>query len=337
MDESQELVSVLVPLRNEERNVAGLIESLKKISYKQIEIILMDDQSSDETHSLLHKSIEEDARFTVMKGKHLERGWIGKVHACQQLSKQAAGRYLLFLDADVRVEADIVQKSIFLLKKFDSNLLTGFARFPVSPFLAKLLVPMQHFFVFFHLPNVISNYTCKPSFTAAHGGFLFFERGAYDAIAGHASVKNSLLDDVHIARAMKKRGFKVTIANITESVTCHMYHSNREVWNGFLKNIYIGLGRSPSLVLFISLFYGIFYFLPLPLAFGGLVYGTWMWLVPLLLVSLQTICIDLAARQEKSHFLLITIAVPVFISLMFSSMLKSIKGQGYEWKGRIYK
>ncbi|MBF6633108.1 MAG: glycosyltransferase, partial [Planococcus sp. (in: Bacteria)] len=88
------LVSVLVPMRNEERNVEVLIKSLKNSSYDQMEFILLNDQSTDGTQKELERTIEGDSRFTILQGKELPEGWVGKVHACHQLQQAASGDYL---------------------------------------------------------------------------------------------------------------------------------------------------------------------------------------------------------------------------------------------------
>ena len=235
---SDELVSVLIPMRNEERNVKDLIHCLQKLTYKNIEFILIDDNSTDNTLIRLKEAIQWDSRFKVINGKPLPAGWTGKVYACHQLSFYASGEYYFYLDADVRISSSIVEKVLYQLKKSDSGLVSGFPRFPVHPFLGKMLVPFQHFLVYFHLPLFIANHTKREAFTAAHGAFMFFKKEAYEGCGGHKSVKSSLIEDVHIARKMKKNGWKVTLVNNSQDVECHMYDTNEEVWTGFKKCLY---------------------------------------------------------------------------------------------------
>ena len=170
----------------------------------------------------------------------------------------------------VRVSPSIVEKVMYQLKESNSGLVSGFPRFPVHPLLGKMLVPFQHFLVYFHLPLFIANHTKREAFTAAHGAFMFFKKEAYEGCGGHKSVKSSLVEDVHIARNMKKNGWKVMLVNNSHDVECHMYDTNEEVWNGFLKNVYIGLGNIPISVILLSLFYLLFYVLPFPLFIFGL-------------------------------------------------------------------
>jgi cellulose synthase/poly-beta-1,6-N-acetylglucosamine synthase-like glycosyltransferase len=333
---TDELVSVLVPMRNEERNVNGLIKSIRKITHSPVEFILLDDASTDRTRELLIHLTKEDPRFRIIDGKPLPKGWVGKVHACKELSRHASGSYYLYLDADVRVSPSIVEKVLFQMKRYDAGLVTGFPQFPIPTILSKMLVPFQHFLVYFHLPLAVANHTTRKAFTAAHGAFMFFRKEAYDDCGGHEAVKSSLLEDVHITRKVKEKGWKVTLVNNSFDVTCHMYETNKEVWEGFLKNIYIGTGRSPVSVILLTLFYSIFFIFPLPLAFYGLTSGEWTYSLPLLAIWLQTLMIDLASNQSKWHFLLMPFATVCFIVIMWASMLRGLKKQGYTWKGRTY-
>ncbi|WP_064091311.1 glycosyltransferase [Rossellomorea aquimaris] len=333
---SKELVSILIPMRNEERNVEGVIDSLKGITYSPIEFIILNDGSTDQTLSRLTQRINKDTRFKVMNGKPLPDGWIGKVHACHQLSKEARGRYYFFLDADVRVSSTIIEKVLYQMKKHQSGLVTGFPRFPVKPFLGKMLVPFQHFLVYFHLPLMVANKSTAPSFTAAHGAFMFFDREAYKDCGGHESVNGSLVEDVHLARRVKSSGWKVSLINNTLDVSCNMYNTNEEVWNGFLKNVYIGIGRNPISVIVLSLFYFVFYVFPLPLFIYGIINEYWLYLLPLFAVWIQTWMVDVASKQSPIHFLFMPIASISFILIMWASMVKSIRKQGYVWKGRTY-
>ncbi|TDL34824.1 glycosyltransferase [Jeotgalibacillus sp. S-D1] len=330
-------VSILIPMRNEEENAAGIINSIKSIQYPEIEVLVLNDKSTDRTEECLQRAINGDQRFSVYEGSELPKGWVGKVHACKQLGKRAKGEYLLFLDADVRVEPNVVHQAMHVMERYNSKLVTGFPKFPIRPFIGRLLVPLQHFFIFFHLPNIIGNTTVIPAFTAAHGAFMFFEKKAYDAIGGHAAVKDSLIEDIHITRTMKRHGFKATLANVTPSVSCFMYDTNKDVWEGFLKNIYVGLGRSPVTALLVSIFYLSFYFLPLIIAILSIWTLEWHWIIPLLLVWVQTAIIDRAAKQAPFHFLLMPLSAVALTILLGASMLRSIFKKGYVWKGRIYK
>ncbi len=332
----QPLLSVLVPMRNEERNVKSLIASLKNSTYSNSEFIILNDQSTDQTQQLLEKEVGDDDRFTLLQGKELPAGWVGKVHACHQLQKSAAGDFLIFLDADIKFSPQAIEQSLALLQKTNSKSLSGFPAFEVSPFLSKLLVPMQHFVVFFHLPLFLANYAKFPAATAAHGAWMLFDRKAYDDIGGHRSVYNSLVEDVHISREIKKAGHRMLLANITEAVSSEMYETNREVWEGFLKNSYTGIGRSPAMAILLMLFYSVFYVFPLMLAAVGLFTLEFLFLLPYLFVCLQQLYVMLRTRQNPLLAFLMPLQAGAMIAVLLHAMRKSRMKQAYSWKGRDY-
>ncbi|AZB42571.1 glycosyltransferase [Bacillus sp. FJAT-42376] len=335
-------VSILVPLRNEERNVKKLITMLKKLTYPNLRFLLLNDQSEDRTEELLMRYSGDDQRFTLLSGVPLPKGWAGKVHACHTLSLHAETEFILFLDADVRLKENTVERAVYTLKKHDVALLTGFPRFPVKYLLEKLLVPMQHFLVYAHLPLFLANRTVFPAATAAHGAFMLFKRSAYMEAGGHAAIKDSIVDDVHLARKMKETGRQVLLANITDDVTCYMYASGKEAWNGFKKNIFPGFGRSFPAALGLCLFYAAFYLLPGLLLMYGFIQlvlfqsFSLYWFLPYVLISAQKMYIDWKSNQKLTLSLMMPLAGGVFICLMIASMNASYRKKGYEWKGRSY-
>lgn len=332
----QPLLSVMVPMRNEERNVKALVASLKKNTYANIEFIILNDNSTDRTQQLLEAEVAGDGRFTLLQGAELPPGWVGKVHACHQLQKAAAGDYLMFIDADIHFSPQAFEQSLALLQKTRAKSLSGFPAFEVAPFLSKLLVPMQHFVVYFHLPLFFANYSSFPAATAAHGAWMLFDRKAYNAIGGHQKVQSSLVEDVHISREIKKAGHRMLLANITKSVSSKMYDTNAEVWEGFLKNSYTGIGRSPLMALGLTLFYTVFYIAPLVIAAYGLITLKWLFIIPYFLICLQQCYVMVRTRQNPILAFLMPLQAGAMIAVLLHAMKKSWSKQAYSWKGRNY-
>lgn len=333
---AEPFVSVLVPMRNEERNVSTIVRSLKQNDWERAEFIILNDQSTDGTQAALDKEIAGDARFTVIQGVELPNGWVGKVHACHQLQKHATGDYLFFVDADVRFRKQAIRQTLSLMEQRKASLLSGFPAFEVPVFLSKLLVPMLHFVVLFHLPLLLANYTKFPAATAANGMWMAFERQAYESIGGHSAVRTSLVEDVHIARTLKQAGHKVLLANITASVKCRMYETPAEVWEGFLKNSYTGIGRSPLIAILLTLFYSAFYIFPLFLAVAGAFTGNLEWLIPYALTVLQRWYVDMVTNQRWYLAFLMPFQAAAMLAVMLTAMRKSLKKESYTWKGRHY-
>ncbi|MBF6634476.1 MAG: glycosyl transferase family 2, partial [Planococcus sp. (in: Bacteria)] len=150
------------------------------------------------------------------------------------------------------------------------------------------------------------------------------------------AVSNSLVEDVHIAREIKAHGYKVVLANITMSVKCRMYDTNTEVWEGFLKNSYAGIGRSPFLAGVLILFYSTFYILPPFLALYGVFNGLYSWMIPYVLTVIQRWYVDMVTNQRWYLSFLIPLQAAAMLGVLVESMRKSFKKQPYSWKGRHY-
>ncbi|SDN39229.1 Glycosyltransferase, catalytic subunit of cellulose synthase and poly-beta-1,6-N-acetylglucosamine synthase [Alkalicoccus daliensis] len=329
------LVSVLIPLRDEERNIPALINSLKNLSYNNVEFIFLNDNSTDNTDALLKEYIDGDARMKIISGKKLPEGWVGKVHACYQLAQYGRGEFFLFLDADVRVDPMVIQRSLALFKK-GTGLITGFPHIPLKSFLGHLLVPMQHFFVYVHLPVLLANKTLWSKATAAHGAFMMFRAEAYHAIDGHKSVKNSLTEDIHIAKELKKHGWYVSLVNNTNFVSCYMYETNKEVWHGFAKNFFPGLGRSLTAAFGLTVVYMGLFILPALIAFMGILSLNLVYFLPLLLTFSIKLTVDVFSNQKLYLFLLFPLSAAAMLAMLAYSAYLGISRKGFDWKGRKY-
>lgn len=329
-------VSVLVPMRNEEKNAEALLHNLKQINAPHVRFLFLDDSSEDSTLSILRKKTAEWKEADVLTGRPLPAGWTGKNYACHQLAEKADTDFLCFIDADVRVTPDTINVFQETAHSRQAKLLTGFPKFPVSGALAALLVPMQHFVIALHLPLLPANYTSRPIFTAAHGAFIFVERQAYERAGGHASVKDAIVDDVALTRLFKANGFRSLLLNITEHVTCYMYESNRDVWRGFGKNIFPGIGRSFLLAVLLTLFYTVFFIVPLPLFIYGAAAASWLFCLPYLLIVFMKLYTDIVFRQKKWLCLFMPFSAAALLAVLFYSIYLTVRQKGYTWKGRTY-
>lgn len=332
----RETVTVLVPLRNEEKNAEALIRNLKKLKSARVRFLFLDDSSEDATLSLLRTHTADWKEAAVLNGRPLPPGWTGKNFACHQLAEKAETDYLCFIDADVRLAPEAIAVFQETARSRRAKMLTGFPKFPVSGILASLLVPMQHFVIALHLPLLPANYTTRPIFTAAHGAFIFAERAAYQQIGGHASVKGAIVDDVALARQFKSHGHRSPLMNITEYVTCYMYETSRDVWEGFGKNIFPGIGRSYFLAALLTIFYTIFFILPLPLFIYGAVTSSWIFCLPFLFIIFIKWYVDIRFRQKKWLCLFMPFSAISLIAVLFYSIYLTVRQKGYTWKGRTY-
>ncbi|ETT56510.1 glycosyltransferase [Paenibacillus sp. FSL R7-269] len=333
-------LSVLIPARNEADNIGDCLSSVLASSTGGIgaEIIVLDDSSTDGTGRIAEAT--GGGRIRVLKGRRLPEGWLGKSHACAQLAEAASGEWLLFLDADVRLQQGALQEVLSAAEAAGGGMITGFPRQITGTWLERLVVPLMVFTIICHLPIPLVRGSRDPRFVAAHGGFILIHRDSYNSCGGHEAIRSELVDDMALARAVKRSGGTVTLMDVTEQVFMRMYHNARQVWNGYRKNIYAGIGRSPVLLLGVLIAYLSLYAVP---AAAVLYYGlsgqpgAALWPAAALLAGLAVKrTSDAAGRQPFWFCLLLPAGILCLLLIAVASWHGSRTRAGYEWKGRRY-
>lgn len=276
----------------------------------------------------------------VMAGGELPEGWLGKSYACYQLVNAASGEWLLFLDADIRLKPGALEKALAMAEAQGEGLITGFAYQHTGTWLEKLVVPLMSFTILCHLPIPLVRTSQDPRFIAAHGGFMLIHKDSYKRCGGHEAIRSNIVDDMALARAVKKAGDQVTLADITDEAEMRMYHNASEVWKGYRKNIYAGLGRSPLILLAVLSMYMLLYVFPLGAFISFSVTGqaeeaAWALSASLLGIAIKRVS-DASAKQSVWLCLLISVSILCLVAIAISSWWGSRTGQGYEWKGRRY-
>ena len=234
------LVSVCIPARNEEKRIRPCLESFLHQDYPRLEVLILDDQSTDGTWKLLGDYCSKSKKFKRLRGRPLPKGWIGKPWACEQLSKKAQGDWLFFTDADTWHSPDMLKRSVQTAEKEKADLLSCFTRQETKTWLEYLVIPVMVYGLVAFLPvrRVLNPKSLFSKFAGAGGQFLFFKREAYRAIGGHSCVKKEIVEDLKIGNKLVRAGFKLKFFNGVDVTSCRMYESAREVWEGFSKNFF---------------------------------------------------------------------------------------------------
>lgn len=338
------LVSVLVPARNEENNIKRCITSLLHQEYENYELIVLDDGSADRTGEILDMLLRSDGgtRLRIMAGKPLPSGWHGKAWACDQLGKVAKGELLLFTDADTCHSPDSISRSVAAIEESDADLLSMTPRQEMRSFWEKLVVPLIYFILLCYLPLKLVPATQAPSLCFANGQFLMFRRDMYKWIGGHAAVCTDLVEDVWLCKAVKRQGGKVVSYNGMETVSCRMYRTFDEVWQGFSKNLFAGLGYHSFGLFFLMLVTALVYIVPYGFVAASAVAAdfsiVYFWF-PLLQVCIALLCRLLIAgrfRQPITGALLHVFSQVVLLGIAVNSFYLVKFGNGSQWKGRRY-
>ncbi|MCY4566798.1 MAG: glycosyltransferase [Candidatus Poribacteria bacterium] len=249
-------VSVLIPARNEETNVGACIEGFLSQSYGNLEVHVLNDQSTDRTGAIIEKFGEQYPEVQAIHGKPLPVGWHGKNWACHQLSQHADGEILIFTDADNRPAPNAIANTVAYMQKLELGFFSAFPEKVTGTLAEKLVVPVVDMFVYAGLPLWLTYFSRFPSLAAASGLWIAFTREAYQLIGGHQAVSNQIVEDVELSRLAKKQGIKILTSAGTRVVSCRMYHSFKEVWDGFSKNLFglVGYKMTPFFILILGLF-----------------------------------------------------------------------------------
>jgi chlorobactene glucosyltransferase len=231
-------VSILVPARNEEANIAPCVRSLLAQSYPSFEVLVLDDDSGDRTWQVLTELATGADRLHIFRGQALPPGWLGKHWACHQLSQAAGGELLLFTDADTRHHPHALRDGVAALQDQGADLLTAIPRQEVGTWGERLIVPLFPWSIFCFLPLVLAHRWRWPAFSASVGQFMLFRRAAYDQIGGHASVRQTAIDDIALGRRIKAHGLRWRLLDAGDRVRCRMYHGFHEACAGFCKGLF---------------------------------------------------------------------------------------------------
>ncbi|MBN1184137.1 MAG: glycosyltransferase family 2 protein [Bacteroidales bacterium] len=321
------LISVLIPARNEEDNIGMLLDDLRQMTRIDLEIIVYDDQSTDNTLNFVKKHSDLDNRIKLLQSKTLPDGWLGKNHACYQLAQQAKGSHLLFLDADVRIHGEIIEHAVSYLEKHKLGLLSVFPTQIQKTLGEKLTVPIMNYILLTLLPLVFVRVSPFSSHSAANGQFMLFNGRHYKSYQPHKIFKTSPVEDIAIARYYKEQKIKTACISGEERIKCRMYKNYQEALKGFSKNIFMFFGDNRILAFFFWLFASLG-FIPILVSYPNLL---WIYFLPIVIIQI------LYSFISRQPILLSILLFPAQLLFMLLVMIKSIKNHAnkeYSWKGR---
>lgn len=370
------LISVIVPARNEERNIRTCVEALLAQTYPNLEILVVDDRSTDATPRLLAQlqaeagahgqgpgataaepaavapergSPRPSARLRVIQGCELPPGWAGKPHALHQGFLQARGEWLCFVDADTRLHPAAIAVAYAAAVRHSADLLSLFTRQRLESFWEWVIQPIVLTALSVGFSPRRVNDPRYPD-AIANGQFILIRRSVYQAVGGHAAIRDSIVEDKALAERVKGQGYRLLLVDGEAVAETRMYTSLAEIWEGWTKNIYLGLRDRLSLLLLGAfgalLALSAAFLLPFwPIA--GLIWAwksatPWSWLVPLqaLLVWLYLLFwrhrVAAHLGIPRWSILFTPLGAALFAAMMFTSAWNVLSGRGVRWKGRRY-
>lgn len=354
------LISVCIPARNEERNIRACLEAVLAQDYPNLEVIVLDDRSTDRTSELLRDLIMESGGLVskyqeqapglhIINGTDLPPGWAGKPHALYQASAAARGEWLCFIDADTFLSPSALSSCYAKAVEAKADMFTIMTFQILGSFWEKVVMPlvMTALSVGFS-PLKVNDPNRKDAI--ANGQFILIKRPVYDAIGGHESVKDQIVEDKAISEQVKWNGYRLIVADGHAVAKTRMYTSLPEMWEGWTKNIYLGL-RDQKGLLYLGVFGAIVALLAaLFLPVWPLLGVTWLlnsrsWMAVLVLLEslifwiyLIIVRAKVARKMNISAWFAFTtpLGAAVFAGMMLTSAFQILSGKGVSWKGRLY-
>ena len=240
----EEPVSMLLPVRDEAHRVTSTLQSLlDQRGLRQPEIIVYDDASTDGTAEVVRETGGAAVRLLI--GGELPGGWLGKPHACAQLAAAATGSVLVFVDADVVLAGDAVAASVELMRRRRLQFVSPYPRQLTGSWLERLVQPLLWWSWLTFLPARIAERSSRPSLAAANGQLFVADAQTYRDAGGHASVRDEVVEDVALARALVQSGAHGGFVDGSALASCRMYDGSRAVVDGYAKSLWRAFG-SPA-------------------------------------------------------------------------------------------
>ncbi|MEY4181484.1 MAG: hypothetical protein RLZZ217_110 [Planctomycetota bacterium] len=332
------VVSVCIPARNEEPNIEACVRSVLAGTDVPVEVLVYDDQSTDATPAILARLVAEDPRVRVVPTQALPAGWNGKQWGCERMGRAARGAWVLFTDADVRFEPDCVARTLARAESLGADLLSTVPRQLTGSWAEHAVIPLISFVLLSYLPMGRMRSTTSPAASGACGQFILARREAWLASGGHAAFRASMHDGIKMPRAFRAAGFRTDLFDGSDLVRCRMYRGFGQVWRGFAKNAYEGLG-SPILLGFVTLLHGCAVLLPwvtIVLWLLGVAMAPWIpWVAALTLLAGFAQRVVLARRFEHpwASVLLHPVGILMLTLIQWHSLVLHLTGRR-AWKGR---
>ncbi|MFI5229349.1 MAG: glycosyltransferase [Gemmatimonadales bacterium] len=340
------LVSVVIPARNEQRNIARCVRSVLASCYTPLEVIVVDDHSTDGTGDLARAVAADDARLRVIDAPPLPEGWFGKQWACATGAGVARGTLLVFTDADTRHASDLLPRAVNALDRRNADLLSVVGHQEMHSFWERVIQPQLFVLLSIRYGGTEQvSTTSRPENAIANGQFILVRREAYDAMGGHALVRDRVAEDLSLAQEWIRARRRIALLLAIEQLSTHMYASLAELVGGWRKNIYAGgrhaaLGGRAGRALYPLLLpamplLGLAPPVALVVAAVGLLSSAWLlWSAIVVVASVGFWSAIYRFMREPALYALV---YPLgFVMLFYIAVGAVARGRRVEWKARRY-
>jgi glycosyltransferase involved in cell wall biosynthesis len=346
-------IAVVIPAYNEEINLRACVEAVLSNELpepEQLQVWIADDESSDGTRAIAHQLVAQDPRvhLIAVPPRPTTEVWRGKNWACAQAVEQAYGEYLLFIDADVRLEKGAIAAALTQAQASEADLLSCLpeimcgclAEWLAQPIMVRMLTAGFNI-------SAVSD-PAQPEVAFAAGPFMLFRRAAYDRIGGHRAIADDLVEDVALARQIKAFGLNMRLMLGLGLVKVRMYQNLAGLWEGWTKNLHMGTKRNVSSTLLIAVISVFVFVVPwLGIVLSGVAFFTLglqegkLFLIPFLSALVLLLWESIVWRQQAvllelpvRYRLLRWLGGLLVAAIAIASIIKTETGWGWTWRGR---
>lgn len=330
-------VTVIVPARNEARNIGRCVRRLMAQTHPDLEIVVVNDNSSDHTGAIVSDLSCFDHRLRLLECAPLPRGWTGKPHACWRGSRDASTEWLCFMDADTVAEPDLITTAVQAAQERGLDMLSLEPFQELGSFWERVIIPAGFLILAFGQDLREVNDPGSPEATA-NGQFILIRRAVYESVGGHAAVRGEICEDSALARQVKGGGHRLAILGANDLVQTRMYTNLASLWEGLSKNVVEMLGGLRATALAAMASFG--------LGWVTVLLPIWAWrhgpVAPAILITMASTALAATHVSAARYF-----RIPFFYGLFFPVgytmggliALNSIRlreNRRVAWKGRIY-
>ncbi len=340
------LVSVIIPARNEQREIEETVRRLLAQTWRDIEVIVVDDRSSDDTAAVVKSLALTDERLILVEGDELPEGWLGKPWALAQGAGVATGELLLFVDADVCYEPEVIASMLAFRETSGCAVISVFPHVEMKGFWENVLMPQLAILGFVLMPTWLANRTQIPKLAVGGGPGNLLDRADYMRIGGHHALRNAVIDDVGLVRLARRNNLSSMVCSADTLIHLRMYRGGREVIEGFTKNAFISLGGSLLVSAFVQLAILVVHLLPYYWAVRGLLevsvgsHLTRIALLGIISVALITVARVILFRRLRYSAIAAVVGHPLMMAgwgwITARSTWIGFFRKRVEWRGRGY-
>ncbi len=334
------LVSVIVPARNEERQIEACVRSLLSMRYPRLEVIVVDDRSDDATASIVERIARDDDRVRLVRGEELPAGWIGKPWALEQGTRVARGAWLLFTDADTEHEPASIGAALVYARERGLDALSLLTEQTMITPAERIVLPSILWTIAFGTGPLDDVNDPARENALFNGQYILIARSAYDAIGGHRAVRGEIAEDLELARRFKADGrFRTALVGASGLVRTRMYRSFREIWDGFVKNFALGVRGQPLLASAALLFFALLSPVQPLLLIVALAAGAWG-VAAVIAAGMLLASVGAGYGMRRFGFpragaWWLPVGGAVLTAIFATSLVKHARG-GVTWRGRRY-